>query len=225
MKTLTPKSSMSDLIAAVQELQKTSVAGGLQMHENAGVRTITYNPPIERIYARITAYDSFGDGIRWVYSWTQVKKSTLGYGWVDVPLGRSGDSDAYNFGEEPDRETAYTPIPVDSVVQLWVIYSGTAYEYWFGGVSSAAGGGEEITVVTGFDYNEDESILLVGTRKILVTPADDEEWGAVELIPHLTVVTGVTWDGTELKQTTINILPLLTGNASESVIDTPTSCT
>jgi hypothetical protein len=70
-----------------------------------------------------------------LYAFTQVEKSTAGYGgWAPMAGGVSGA--AYNAAE--DATDAYGALPVDSIVLVQTVRQGTAIEYW---ISDVLGGG------------------------------------------------------------------------------------
>ncbi len=66
-----------------------------------------------------------------LYAFTQVEKSTAGYGgWAPMAGGVSGA--AYNAAE--DATGAYGALPVDSIVLVQTVRQGTAIEYWISDV-------------------------------------------------------------------------------------------
>lgn len=103
------------------------------------------------IYAKITGSASADSPARnrYTYSWSEVIKSTAGYGgWADKSGGRTGTNNGYNLIEDNNNTTGtlgngvattnlvgtYTlkPVPADTVVALRVVRTadGTT-EYWF----------------------------------------------------------------------------------------------
>lgn len=105
----------------------------------------------EVIWIKITSNAQDGSNKRWKYAWSEVTKSTAGYGgWTLLTGGRSGTtstSTAFNSIEDINGSSgAYgngvtstyllgtidiKPVPTNTIIMASLVPVGNAYETWF----------------------------------------------------------------------------------------------
>lgn len=213
-------SVIGDLVEVVNRLQRISGGPGIEIRDTPGGHTIcATSKPNQTLWAKITGCSTAGDGTgyRYVYNWVEVEKAGDGYGaWYEKDNGQSGV--AYNVREETALKSPWT-VPPDSIVVLEQVTAAGEREFWFKElvypssiVTSIQGDNVQLYV-----YHVDSN--LQQTRTVIPFPTYKGDSADVE------VVTGVTWDGTNLIQSKKKIACSRATSLDDEIIDTPEACT